>query len=536
MILDCTLRDGGYYNQWDFDFDLVKKYIQVVYNSGIDAVEVGYRSLNYDNYYGSCYYCTEDFINSLGIPDDLLVSVMINASEIVHHYECGQDLIDSLFLEKYQSRIDIVRIAVDLKDINKIFPAVNNLKRKGYKVCINLMKITLISDEDLLLSLELLASNCHVDVFYIADSFGNLSETNMLEKLKLVKTMQNLDVGVHLHNNQGKACSNALCAYKNGVEWIDATIMGMGRGAGNTSTERFMLDFNEINKSSKYKPEKLFGIILNEFSGLKEKYQWGYNLLYEISSRYSLHPTHIQELIAERDRYTPDQILSSVYRLIDDQAGVNLSNLGGKDISEVNKNIKHFQSFNCPINSPILFLGSGSEGLKHSSELERFIRKKKPFIISLNTTQYVDYNLVDIFVFLNEFRMVAELSNIENHKGKILIPANRIPAGAYAKIDLNRILNFPVSIEKGKFDCNVDRAVVPYEIVFAYAVSAILSSDPSVIYLYGLDGYVDTNIKQRHMLEIFKLIQNVNISKIPLVSLTKTTYPVVKRSIYDPKI
>ena len=85
MILDCTIRDGGYYNNWDFDFDLVKKYIKQINESKVDCIEIGYRSLNNDKYYGPFYYCSEVFLNSLNIPKDLSIAVMVNAKEIEHY-------------------------------------------------------------------------------------------------------------------------------------------------------------------------------------------------------------------------------------------------------------------------------------------------------------------------------------------------------------------------------------------------------------------------------------------------------------------
>ena len=82
MILDCTIRDGGYYNKWDFDIDLVNKYLKQINESKVECVEIGYRSLKNDNYYGPFYYCTEDFLNTLKIPKKLNLAVMINANEI----------------------------------------------------------------------------------------------------------------------------------------------------------------------------------------------------------------------------------------------------------------------------------------------------------------------------------------------------------------------------------------------------------------------------------------------------------------------
>ena len=82
-FLDCTLRDGGYYNSWNFDHDLVQSYIFAVNDAGVDVIELGFRTLNHQGFKGACAYTTDSFIQSLEIPTDLEVCVMLNASEII---------------------------------------------------------------------------------------------------------------------------------------------------------------------------------------------------------------------------------------------------------------------------------------------------------------------------------------------------------------------------------------------------------------------------------------------------------------------
>ena len=535
MILDCTIRDGGYYNNWDFDFDLVKKYIKQIHESKVDCIEIGYRSLNNDKYYGPFYYCSEVFLNSLNIPKELSIAVMVDAKEIEHYQNLNQDLIEDLFVDEDKSIISLVRIASDLDSVINIIPAINNLKKKGYKVSLNLMKVTNISDKDLLSVMETLVRECSIDIFCIADSFGNLSQSMLLEKIKLIKASWNADIGVHLHNNQGRACPSALIAYNSGVDWIDTTVLGMGRGAGNASTERLMLDINEYisDDSSRYKPEKLFGIILNEFTELKNQYQWGYNLLYEISSRYSLHPNHVMELMTSRNRYSPDQMLTSMYKLIEQHTNIDL-----KEKDSV-KNLQFKSLWNPKSylqNKSVILLGPGSEGAKHSSELKRFIKNKKPVVISLNTVEYLPLDLVDIFAFLNEFRIVAEFDKIKDCNGKILVPANLVPSEIKNSIGEDRILHHPVKIESNSFESNEINSVIPYEIVFAYSISAILLGGPNIIYLYGFDGYPDGDPKQSEMLEILKLIDKANTLNVPICSITNSTYPILQKSIYGPQL
>ena len=531
MILDCTIRDGGYYNKWDFDIDLAKKYIKQIYEANIDCIEIGYRSLKNDKYYGPFYYCTEKFLNSLDIPKNLEVAVMINANEI----EESQNLIDDLFEDKNQSTISLVRIASNLDSVVNIIPAIILLKKKGYKVSLNLMKVTNITDKDLVFILETLMNKCKIDIFCIADSFGNLSQSMLIEKINLIKASWNSEIGVHLHNNQGRACASALVAYNADVDWIDTTVLGMGRGAGNASTERLMLDINEINPNAlvMYKPKKLFGMILDEFTKLKNKHQWGYNLFYEISSRYSLHPNHVMELMTSRDRYSPDQMLDSMYKLIDQHTHSDLK----ERKPEARYEIKNLWSAKTSLNNnSVLLLGPGNEGRRHSKELIRFIKNEKPVVISLNIIEHLPLELVDIFAFLNEFRIVAEIDKIKNFKGKILLPFNSAPSGILSNDLQERVLHHPVEINSNSFVSDELNSTIPFETVFAYVFSALLLGNPSKICLYGFDGYAEKDLKQTQMIKMFKHIDEANTLNIPIFSVTNTTYPILQKSIYGPNI
>lgn len=535
MILDCTIRDGGYYNKWDFDLDLVSKYLNQINESNIDFVEIGYRSLKNDKYYGPFYYCSENFLISLNIPKRLNIAVMVNASEIEYHQNLNQDLINVLFDDKEKSNVSLVRIASNLESVINIIPAIINLKKKGYKVSLNLMKVTNISDKELVSIMKTLIKECELDIFCIADSYGNLSQSILIEKINLIKTIWSSDIGVHLHNNQGRACSSAIIAYHHDVDWIDTTVLGMGRGAGNASTERLMLDINETNPKSekKYKPEKLFGIVLNDFSKLKKKYEWGYNLLYEISSRYSLHPNHVMDLMSSKDRYAPDQMLNSLYKLIEQHANINLE----EKVQNHNTNFQNLLTIkNTFRNKTILLLGPGEEGTRHSKQLESFIEVNNPLVISLNTVKYVSIKFIDIIVFLNEFRIIAEIDQIKKWKGKILLPTNLMSQEVLNSIDLSKIINHPVKIEASNFVSHEFNSTIPSEIVFAYVFTALLLVSPKMIYLYGFDGYLEDDYKHNQMLEIFKLIEDKGQPSVPIFSLTNSSYPIKQKSIYGPNL
>ena len=148
-IIDCTLRDGGYYNNWDFDIELIRKYIDAVQRAGVDYIELGYRTKNNSGYFGPLAYTTEDFIEELNINNSIKLGVMINSSELIKSKNLEKDISILFPLSEETSKISFVRIACKFNEIEIAFKAGKLLKSYGFKVCINLMQISSIKEKDL---------------------------------------------------------------------------------------------------------------------------------------------------------------------------------------------------------------------------------------------------------------------------------------------------------------------------------------------------------------------------------------------------
>lgn len=139
-ILDCTLRDGGYYNDWDFDSDVVEQYLTRIAESRIDYVELGLRNFPKQGFLGAFAYTTEDFLNSLELPDGPVYGVMVDAKTIL---ESGFDIseaVDLLFSPASESKVSLVRVAAHFHEVETSGPIVARLKELGYTVGFNLMQ------------------------------------------------------------------------------------------------------------------------------------------------------------------------------------------------------------------------------------------------------------------------------------------------------------------------------------------------------------------------------------------------------------
>ncbi|VAX18255.1 4-hydroxy-2-oxovalerate aldolase, partial [hydrothermal vent metagenome] len=139
-LLDCTLRDGGYYTGWDFEPAFVGAYLSAMDASGIGALEMGYRYLPRDMFLGAFAYCDDAYLQSLPLPTDMDIGIMVNAAELTAYSEGSVAAVNRLFTEANNSPVDFVRVAVHFADISSGEPICRRLTELGYRVTLNLMQ------------------------------------------------------------------------------------------------------------------------------------------------------------------------------------------------------------------------------------------------------------------------------------------------------------------------------------------------------------------------------------------------------------
>lgn len=236
-IIDCTLRDGGYYNDWNFSNEFINNYLLSLNStSKISFVEIGYKNLlepQSSKSFGSCYYTSESFISSIKIPKKINLAVMIDVKKVLHVNE----IYKYFHFTKVKSKIKLVRLAVEYFDFPKALIISRILKKIGFKVAINLLKTNIIPSFDFLLKAKL----NDFDILYIVDTFGSMSKPEILKIVTDLKRFWSGDLGFHGHDNQHNALSNTLFFLQHG-NWADSTISGMGRGAGNVKTEELLYE------------------------------------------------------------------------------------------------------------------------------------------------------------------------------------------------------------------------------------------------------------------------------------------------------
>ena len=372
-VLDCTLRDGGYYNNWDFSLDLVRDYIKSISISGVKYLELGFRSFPSKSFRGSNWYTTENYINSLPISKNLKIAVMLNASEIINKKNLVNS-IKKLFVKKNKSRIYLIRIAFHLNELDETIKIAKILKEMGYKIALNLMQISEISEADLIKASKKI-NKSKANIFYFADSLGSLNPSQVAKIIKIIKLNWKNDLGIHAHDNLGKAILNTIEAIKSGVKWVDCTVTGMGRGPGNTQTENFLVELqNSFGKKFKILP--ILNIINKYFNKLKEKYNWGTNTYYYLAGLHGIHPTYIQEMLSTK--FADAEILAAISQL--KASGGSKYNV---DLvrSEFQNNLKLSKGSWSPLKhikkKEVLLVASGPNSKDYKNEIETYIKTKK---------------------------------------------------------------------------------------------------------------------------------------------------------------
>lgn len=306
ISLDCTIRDGGYYTNWEFELKLVNKYLKVMEKSKINAVEIGFRNPSKLN--KTFANVTDNFIrDNLYIPKIEYFGVMIDTAKT------PSKTIKKIFSYADESPINLVRAATHFKDIDLGENVCKELKNLGYVITCNLMQAAGKSYEEIRDVAKKIESWNVVDVLYLADSLGGMDHDSVNYSFKAIKEGWSGLTGFHGHNNKGQSLDNSIEAIDIGVDWVDSTILGMGRGPGNTETEYLL---GELNKRGfgEYNLEDIYKLVLNEFLSLQKQYGWGSSLLYYLAAEYNIHPTFIQKMLSN---YSMDNILKAIFYLRD---------------------------------------------------------------------------------------------------------------------------------------------------------------------------------------------------------------------------
>ena len=203
-------------------------------------------------------------------------------------------------MPKKDSVVDMIRVACYVKDVDKAIDHVKHCADKGYETTVNIMAISTALQPDLEEALAQLAES-PVDAVYVVDSYGALFSEQIHFLVELYKKYlhpKKKEVGIHCHNNQQLGFANTIEAIRKGANYLDATIFGIGRAAGNCPLELLLA----FLKNPKFKLDPILEVIEEDFLPLRDQIEWGYIIPHMITGILNQHPRAAMELRASKDK------------------------------------------------------------------------------------------------------------------------------------------------------------------------------------------------------------------------------------------
>lgn len=287
-VLDCTVRDGGLMNRWNFEDDFVREMLQAARTAGVDYVEIGYKASTeffHPREYGKWRFCREEVLRDFWAPSSgaPTLAVMLD----IGRFDPRE------MVPASESVVGAVRVACYVHQIGEAVATAQRLDALGYETFLNIMAVSEAPAAALDEALDLIRRQAPVRAVSVVDSYGNLTPAQTRDLVRRYAAASGKDVGFHGHNNLQLALANSLTAVDAGATFLDASLAGMGRGAGNTPLELLLPQLG--TPLGRMVP--LFRLLETRVPALQSELKWGYQVPYILSGLANQHPREAMALM-----------------------------------------------------------------------------------------------------------------------------------------------------------------------------------------------------------------------------------------------
>jgi 4-hydroxy 2-oxovalerate aldolase len=534
-LIDCTLRDGGYYTKWDFEPGLVEAYLQAMADARIDYVELGLRNFSKEGFFGPFAYTTDAYLKTLSLPPGIGVGVMVDAKTLLSAPLEDRAAVRALFQPEAMSPVQLVRVAAHFSEVDLCGDIVSELKSLGYVVGVNLMQASGKPSREVSRKIRLLLSaDLTPDVIYFADSLGNMDSAEVKRLIGAIRAVWSGPIGIHAHNNRGLAVANSLFAMSEGVAWVDATVQGMGRGAGNAEMELLL---TELGDESDYLPDAIYALAMEAFADLRASHRWGPSLLYYYSAIHNIHPTYAQELLSD-DRYGTSEKVAIV-RFLSKRSAASFSwDVYGAALSQHFMNsADHRGKWSAEKwchGLPIVIVAAGPTFKRYIADIVNFARQRKARLLTVNTLNQVPVEAVDGVVTVNQNRIRFEATELHRLGVPVYAPISHLSEDCAEYLDGLDVFDYGLSCAPGAVELSENGCTLPYALSAIYALALALTGGASHVYLAGFDGYGAGDPRQQEMSESIELLRSKIDFETKVTAITPTNYPFRQGSLYAP--
>lgn len=492
-IFDATLRDGGYYTDWDFDHKTVNAYIQAMNALPIDYLELGYRNNPTKEYMGKFGYCPVSVLKQIRKNCTKKLDVMLNEKST-----CVEDL-DTL-IGPLVGIVDMIRIAIDPKNFDRAIILAKAVKAMGFELGFNCMYMSrwLIDYPDFLKKLDQL--NGWADLFCMVDSFGGMTPQELATIVNEVRANTTCPVGFHGHNNLQLGLINTLTAIDLGLECVDVTVLGMGRGAGNLNTELLLtylnahqgldVDFNVL------------GDVITAFTPLLEKYKWGTNLPYMLSGANGIPQKEVMAWVTNRV-YS----FNSIVRALDNRKNNAVDN-AKYPLFEANKKF-----------DKVIVVGGGNSVVEHFEGIKEFIDSDTALIFSTarHAALFADVNCHKYYALVGtESRRMARNVRHEGFKDAVILPPYPRTMGTEVP-DFAKTNTYELSSVNFIKEYTDSSTTIAFETALLIALRKV--------YCIGYDGYPGSVLSEKEMSLTHENMSIFNAFSVAINSKLKSLTP-----------
>ena len=513
-ILDCTLRDGGYINSWKFGKKCIYGTIRCLEDANIDIIECGFireQPEDEDSSVFSSMQAVADVIYPKS--KDVLYTVMVEHHNNVYH----------LIPEYDGAGADIIRVTFRIKEWEEAKNGIEEIMKKGYKVCVQPVGTTNYDDEALLRLLKDV-NRINPFAFYLVDTLGVMYIHDMRKFFYLIDShlSQNINLGFHSHNNLQMSFSNAQemmrLAYKRNII-IDVSCYGMGRGVGNLPTE-LLADYININIGKRYKLIPILNIIDKYLMPIYAEHRWGYDLPYFLAATTKCHPNYASHLMKKEtlDIEHIEKILSLIPH--ENRKEFNEELVESLYIDLQSAEIDDSESYRVLgdriMDKQVVILGPGHSIIDEHEHLVRDVKGK--YVICVN---FVADAIPTDALFVSNEKRVGEINDISD---LYLISTSNI------KLQNSTVFNYSSLLGEGEACDNAG----------AMLIRILKRIGIKRIYLGGFDGF-DVNSASNYAMDEYKtpmdlddIIKKNNDIGIQLKeSLVGVDYKVLTKTKYD---
>lgn len=479
QLLDCTLRDGGYVNNWNFGYNTTICILDRLIEAGVDIIEVGFlderENLNLNR-------TIQPDSRSL---DTLLAEVIPGETMLVAMIDYGTCSIEHI-LPCNESKIDGIRVIFKRPKMKDAILFGKELSELGYKVFLQIVSITDYSDKDIIDFIKL-ANEADPYAVSMVDTYGLMHKEKMLRYFSLLDQNLNAEIciGYHSHNNFQLAYANTCELIKFAAKHdiiVDGTVYGIGKSAGNAPLELLAMYLNE-NHGKRYELNQILEVIDTNILRIYQQKQWGYSLHYFLSASNNCHPNYINYLLSKKTLSVAS--INEIASNIPDEFKLNYNQRCVEELyRDFQKKIElmgaSFLELQRTLSSQrILIIGPGPTIASHQKEIECYINNYRPIIISTN---FVPPNYSVDYLFISNAKRYNMLSSIFrklSDKVAIIASSNITTTG--------KPFDYLISYEEF-----LDNDLFIEDNALIMLLKALCRSDdylPSSIALAGFDGF-----------------------------------------------